>query len=77
MPHVIIKAISGPSQEQLNEAAAQISEIINKTLGAATKYISVAVEEYARDEWEAVYNQDIKDKKLAVTPGYSNPKTFE
>lgn len=78
MPHVIIKTISGPSQKQLQEAAEQISKIINKTLGKPEKYISVSVEEYGFDEWECVYNEFIKDKdNVLVKPGYSNPKTFQ
>ena len=78
MPHVIIKSIKGPSQQQLQEAAEQIAAVVNKTMGKPEKYISVSLEEYSFDEWESVYNECIKDKgNLLVKPGYSNPKTFE
>ena len=78
MPHIVIKTISGPSQKQLQEAAEQISAIINKTMGKPEKYISVSVEEYGFDEWEDVYDEFIKDKdNVLVKPGYSNPKTFQ
>ena len=78
MPHVVIKTISGPSQKQLQEAAEQISKIINKTMGKPEKYISVSVEEYGFAEWEGVFNEFIKDKNnVLVKPGYSNPKTFQ
>ncbi|MCL2771926.1 MAG: tautomerase family protein [Oscillospiraceae bacterium] len=78
MPHIVIKTISGPSPKQLQEAAEQISKIINKTMGKPEKYISVSVEEYGFDEWEGVYNEFIKDKdNVLVKPGYSNPKTFQ
>jgi len=78
MPHIVIKAISGASQTQLQEAAEQISAIVNKTMGKPEKYISVSVEEYSFGEWEAVYNECIKDKdNVLVKPGYTNPKTFE
>ena len=77
MPHVVIKAISGASKEQLHEAAAQIRNIIVKTLGKAEKYTSVSIEEYSFDEWEDVYNECIKDKdNIIIKPGYTNPKTF-
>ena len=46
MPHVVIKAIKGASQQQLQDAAEQISSVVNKTLGKPEKYISVSVEEY-------------------------------
>ena len=78
MPHIVIKTISGPSQQQLQEAAEQISAIVNKTMGKPEKYISVSVEEYGFDEWEGVYDEFIRDKdNVLVKPGYSNPKTFQ
>ena len=78
MPHIVIKTISGPSQQQLQDAAEQISSIVNKTTGKPEKYISVSVEEYSFDEWENVYNEFVKDKdNVFVKPGYSNPKTFQ
>ena len=78
MPHIVIKAIKGASKEQLNEAAKQIQEVVVKTLGKPEKYTSISVEEYSFDNWEAVYNECIKDKdNVLVKPGYSNPKTFE
>ena len=78
MPHIVIKTISGPSKEELQKAAEQIGEIVNKTLGKPKKYISVSVEEYSLGEWEGVYNEFVKDKdNVIVKPGYSNPKTFQ
>lgn len=78
MPHIVIKTISGPSQQQLQEAAEQISDIVNKTMGKPEKYISVSVEEYSFGEWEEVYNEFVRDKdNVLVKPGYTNPKTFE
>ena len=78
MPHIVIKTISGPSREQLQQAAEQIAAIVNKTMGKPEKYISVSVEEYSFPEWEGVYNEFVKDKQnVLVKPGYKNPKPFE
>ncbi|MDR1564710.1 MAG: tautomerase family protein [Oscillospiraceae bacterium] len=78
MPHVVIKAIQGASPVQYDEAARQIAEVINKTLGKPSKYISVSVEEYSFTEWEGVYNELVKDKpNVILKPGYSNPVTFQ
>ena len=78
MPHIVIKTIKGASQKQLQEAAEQISAIVNKTMGKPEKYISVSAEEYSFDEWESVYDEFIKNKdNVLVKPGYSNPKTFQ
>jgi len=77
MPHVVIKTISGPSKEQLQEAAEQIAVVINKTLDKPEMYISVSVEEYSFGEWGSVYKEYIKDKdNVLVEPGY-DPKMFE
>ena len=74
MPHIIIKSIGGASQEAAEQAVATLS----KAMGKPEKYFSVAVESYAFNEWEGVYNQHIKDNdNVVVKPGYSNPVTFE
>ncbi len=78
MPHIVIKTISGASQQELQEIARQISDVVNKTTGKPEKYISVSVEEYSVNEWEQVYNECIKDKdNVLIKPGYTNPKTFQ
>ena len=78
MPHIVIKTIKGPSQEQLQQAAEQISAIVNKTMEKPEKYISVSVEEYSFSEWEGVYNDFVKNKNnVLIKPEYTNPKTFE
>lgn len=78
MPHIVIKTISGPTQQQLQEAAEQIAAVVNQTMGKPEKYISVSVEEYDYSQWEEVYDEFVKDKdNVLVKPGYSNPKTFE
>jgi phenylpyruvate tautomerase PptA (4-oxalocrotonate tautomerase family) len=78
MPHIVIKAIKGASPTQLQDAAEQISAVVNKTMGKPQKYISVSVEEYSFGEWEGVYNECINGKEnVLVKPGYTNPQTFE
>jgi len=78
MPHIVIKTIKGPSQAQLQQAAEQISVIVNKTMGKPEKYISVSVEEYSFGEWEGVYNECVRDKdNVLVKPGYTDPVTFQ
>jgi phenylpyruvate tautomerase PptA (4-oxalocrotonate tautomerase family) len=77
MPHIIIKTISGPSRRQLAAAAEMAADVISVELGKPKKYISVSVEEYSFGEWEAVYDDCVKDKKnVFVKPGYTDPKTF-
>jgi len=78
MPHIVIKMINGPSKEAQQKAAEKIRDVVEKTLGKPKKYTSVSVEEYSFDEWEGVYNENIKDNsKVLIKPGYTNPKTFQ
>ena len=78
MPHIVIKALGGKSQDQLREAAEQAVAAVSKALGKPEKYFSASVEEYSPDEWVDVFNETIKDKdNVLVKPGYSNPRTFE
>lgn len=77
MPHIVIKTIAGPSQAQLQKAAEQIADVVNKTMGKPAKYISVSVEEYSFGEWADVYSEYVKDRdNVLVKPGYTDPKTF-
>ena len=39
MPHIVIKTISGPSQEQLQKAAEEIAAVVQRTMGKPEKYI--------------------------------------
>ena len=78
MPHIIIKAIKGPSKEEYEKAAEQIADIIDKTLGKPKRYTSVSVEEYSYDEWESVYNEHVKgNENIIRKPEYTNPRTFQ
>ena len=78
MPHIVIKTISGPSEEQLQKAAEAIAKVVNKTMGKPEKYISVSVEEYSFGEWEGVYNEFVKDKdNVLIKPGKKKTKTFQ
>jgi 4-oxalocrotonate tautomerase len=74
MPHIIIKTIQGKSQEQLKDAAKQAVIAVSKSLDKPISSFSVSLEEYSHDEWEDVYNENIKDKdNVLIKPGYTYP----
>lgn len=78
MPHIVIKTISGPSGEQIKNAAEKIVKAVSEEMGKPEKYISVSVEEYSYDEWEGVYDEFVKDKdNVVIKPKYTNPRTFQ
>jgi len=72
MPHIVIKAFSGNSQETLQEAAEQVAAVIQKTLDKPLKSISVSVEEYSPEDWKIVYDEYIDNKdNVLIKPGYT------
>ena len=75
MPHIVIKAIKGCTQEQYQQAADEIIAVIETRLGKPPGVTSVSVEEFERPEWEAVYYEYIKDKENVIRmPEYSYPQ---
>ncbi|HEY8349841.1 MAG TPA: tautomerase family protein [Clostridia bacterium] len=73
MPHVIVKMFKGRSEEMKQNMAEEITKAIVGSLNVEESSVSVAVEEFERDEWtEAVYKPDIIEKEhtLYKKPGY-------
>lgn len=74
MPHVIVKLLSGRTEEQKNRLAQEITKDVMVTLNCEEKVVSVAFEEFERNEWaEKVYRPDIlgSQDKLYKKPGYN------
>ncbi len=74
MPHVIVKLLSGRTEEQKNHLAREISKDVMSILNCDEKVVSVAFEEFERKEWaEKVYRPDILNNpdKLYKKPGYN------
>lgn len=74
MPHVIVKLLSGRTEEQKNRLAQEITKDVMVTLNCEEKVVSVAFEEFERNEWaEKVYRPDILNNqdKLYKKPGYN------
>jgi 4-oxalocrotonate tautomerase len=74
MPHVIIKLVSGKSEEQKRRLADAITRDVMDVLQYGDESVSVAVEEVDASEWaEKVYQPDIVAKRelLYKKPGYT------
>jgi len=73
MPHVIIKMISGRSDQLKKELAEEIAQVIMKHTGNKEEDVSVSIEDIPRGNWmEKVYKIDIVPvwDKLYKKPGY-------
>jgi 4-oxalocrotonate tautomerase len=73
MPHVIVKLLTGRSEEQKARIAAEVTKAIMATANCAETSVSVGIEDVASDDWTAtVYQPDIIGKAgtLYKQPGY-------
>ena len=78
MPHIDVKLIGSPSEEEKKRVADKIAKVIEDELGKPRRYISVSIESKSFGEWEDVYNAEIKNNKnVVLAPGYTNPITFQ
>ena len=74
MPHVIIKLLSGRSDQQKTRIAEEVTKAIIATANCSEKAVSVSIQDIQPDAWtETVYKPDILDGpgKLFKKPGYS------
>jgi 4-oxalocrotonate tautomerase len=73
MPHVIVKLLSGRSEQQKARLAEEISKAVVTALNNDEKSISVAIEDVSSEDWtEKVYKPDILDNmgRIYKKPGY-------
>lgn len=73
MPHVIVKAWPGKSEEQKRRLAEAIAKDVMDILHYGEESVSVAMEEVKPQDWaKKVYHPDIKNQweKLYKKPGY-------
>ncbi len=74
MPHVIVKLLSGRSEQQKARIADEVTKAIMATTGNGEDAVSVSIEDVEPSEWtEKVYKPDIIDRPdtLYKKPGYS------
>jgi 4-oxalocrotonate tautomerase len=74
MPHVIVKLVSGRSEEQKTQLAEAIARDVMEILNYGEEAVSVAFEEVTSQDWaEKVYKPDMKGKwdKVYKKPGYT------
>jgi 4-oxalocrotonate tautomerase len=73
MPHVIVKLLSGRSEQQKAKIAAEVTKAIMATANCGEDAVSVCIEDVAASDWtEMVYQPDIigNSARLYKKPGY-------
>jgi len=74
MPHVIVKLLSGRSEEQKSEIAAAVTKAVMAGAKCSEQAVSVCIEDVEQDRWtEDVYKPDILTNwgQLYKKPGYN------
>jgi 4-oxalocrotonate tautomerase len=77
MPHVIVKLLSGRSEQQKARIADEITKAVMATANCADAAVSVCIEDVAASDWtEKVYKPDIigNPARLYKKPGYGPAK---
>jgi 4-oxalocrotonate tautomerase len=73
MPHVVVKLVSGRSEQQKTRLAEEITKVVVKILNSKEELVSIAFEEVEPRDWtDKVYRPDIEGKweTLYKKPGY-------
>lgn len=73
MPHVIIKMVSGRSDDKKQALAKALTDAVISALGVTADSISVAIEDIEASEWtDKVYVPDIQGRPEDIfkQPGY-------
>lgn len=68
MPHVDITMIPGRDDTAKREIAVKVQQFLAKELNIDEKFVSVSIEDVAREEWTS-HMERLKDKKMFVEPG--------
>jgi 4-oxalocrotonate tautomerase len=74
MPHVIVKLITGRTEDQKVRLAEEIVKDVINVLHVGEETVSVSFEEVKREDWaEKVYRPDIVNgaENLYKKPGYT------
>lgn len=67
MPHVIVKLLTGRSEQQKAKIADEITRAVMATAGCAEQAVSVSIEDIEPDRWtEDVYRPDILGAKAKL-----------
>jgi 4-oxalocrotonate tautomerase len=76
MPHVIVKLVSGRSEQQKAKIAEEVTKAVMASANCAEPAVSVSILDIEPDKWgEQVYKPDIVGSwdKLYKKPGYDAP----
>jgi 4-oxalocrotonate tautomerase len=75
MPHIVVKLLSGRSEDQKQRIADEVTRAVVRTALCGEEAVSVAIEDVEPGEWdEKVFGPEIAGKAVTLfkKPGYKS-----
>lgn len=77
MPHISVKMIEGRTEEQKQKLADALEKALTESLGCASSWVTVSIEDYSGKEWQDVFKKEITDnEKNLYKKAQYDPKTL-
>lgn len=71
MPHIAVKMWKGRTPEEHKSAALAVRKALAECLDVKEDYISVSVEDYTKEQWDKVFEDEIEgNKHTLIMPNY-------
>lgn len=77
MPHIVVKMLKGRTEEQKAQLSQALQKALMQELSTSKAHVSVSVEDYTPQQWQAIFKEEITDKPetLKISPEY-DPKSL-
>ena len=63
MPHISVKMLEGRSEEQKKQLAEALEKTLSETLGCATTWVTVSIEDYSAKQWQDVFKKEVTENE--------------
>jgi 4-oxalocrotonate tautomerase len=63
MPHISVKMLEGRSEEQKKQLAQALEKTLSETLGCATTWVTVSIEDYSAEKWQDVFRKEVTENE--------------
>lgn len=63
MPHISVKMIEGRTEEQKKQLAEALEKALTETLGCASTWVTVSIEDYNGEQWQEVFKKEVTDNE--------------
>lgn len=77
MPHISVKMLKGRTDEQKRQLAQALEKTLSETLGCATSWVTVSIEDYTANQWQDVFKKEVtENEENLYKKAQYDPKTL-